>query len=306
MPNHTFRRFLSLLFTCYFLFSCLLLSSFAEEPGGTGTEPAEEVTMPVTEPTEETTEPVTEPTKETTEPVTEPTEETTEPATEPTEAVTEPVTEPSEPATQPTVDSGDSATEPTIPNILPISETPELAGPNLYFGQLHAHIDTDALQNLFLNASRKENMDFCAVAPYSDSFDTSSGRLSDCTADSVWTSGKTAAAAATTSDFTGIFGFEMNWPEQMQIGHISVFNTPGFRSWKPDAYGNPTKLLQAFYEELAAVPDAIVQWNHPGNQYGTFFSFNYFTPAADTVISLLEVANSQATTAAGYLDGYQH
>ena len=165
MPNHTFRRFLSLLFTCYFLFSCLLLSSFAEEPGGTDTEPTEEVTMPVTEPTEETTEPVTEPTEETTEPATEPTEETTEPVTEPTEAVTEPVTEPSEPETQPTEESGDSATEPTIPNILPISETPELTGPNLYFGQLHAHLDTDTLQNLFLNASRKENMDFCAVAP---------------------------------------------------------------------------------------------------------------------------------------------
>lgn len=31
----------------------------------------------------------------------------------------------------------------------------------------------------------------------------------------------------TGEDFVGLFGFEMTWPEDKQLGHISTFNTPG-------------------------------------------------------------------------------
>lgn len=288
----TLRCYLSLLLACSILLSLLPVSAVAGESATAATE----FTEPAPEPTVPSTDPVTEPT----EPTTEPTVAPTDPATESTVAPTEPVTEPTVPPTEP-------ATEPTTP--APFHE--RLKNPGLQFGQLHAHTgtagETASIETLFQAAARAGNLDFFAVTEYSDSFpDPSSGSLSENTTDPKWTAGKAAAAAATTGEFTGFFGFEMNWPEQMQIGHISVFNTPGFQSWLPDAYGNPTKILKTFYDTLASVPGAIGQWNHPGNQYGTFFAFDNYSESADQVIHLLEVANSEATTAAGYLDGYRY
>ena len=299
MISPILRRYLSLLLTCLMILSFLPVSSVAEESATTATE----FTEPVTEPTVPTGEPVTEPTI----PFTEPTIPPTEPATEPTEAPTEPVTEPTAPETEPATEPTEPATEPTIPE--PIAERPK--NPSLQFGQLHAHTgtasETTTVETLFQAASQAGNLDFYAVTEYSDSFDNPlSGSLSENTSDPKWIAGKAAAAAAATGEFAGLFGFEMNWPEQMQIGHISVFNTPGFQSWRPDAYGNPTKVLKAFYDAMVSVPGAIGQWNHPGNQYGTFFAFDHYSESADQVIHLLEVTNSGATTATGYLDGYQY
>ena len=264
----------------------------------TFTEPASEPTEPSSEPTEIPTEPVSEPTEATTEPVSEPTEAPTEPVTEPTEAPIEPASEPTEEPTEP-------PTEPTEPE-----EEPLPGNPSLRFGQLHIHTGTadecTTVQTLFQTASQSRNLDFFAVTEYGDSFDAGySGMLSDAGADPLWSAGKAAAAAVTTENFTGIFGFEMNWPERMQIGHISVFNTPGFQSWLPDAYGNPVRILEDFYSTASALPGAIGQWNHPGNQYGTFFGFDHYSEAADNFLQLLEVAGSASSTG-GYLNGYQY
>lgn len=297
MINPTLRRYLSLLLTCLMILSFLPVSSVAEESATTATEPTVPFTEPVAEPTMPPTEPVTEPTVPPTEPVTEPTAPPTEPVTEPTVPPTEPVAEPTAPPTEP-------ITEPTEPTI-PLSVNARSKNPGLQFGHLHAHTGT-SIETLFQAAAQTGSLDFCAVTEYSDSFGTPAGSLSENVPDPKWTAGKTAAAAASTGTFTGFFGFEMNWPEQMQIGHISVFNTPGFQSWRSDAYGNPVNVLKAFYDTMASVPGAIGQWNHPGNQYGTFFAFDHYSQSADQVIHLLEVANSEATTAAGYLDGYQY
>ena len=325
--SHNLQRYLSLLLSCFIFLSCLSVRVIAEEsdtmvtdpteastepssePTEVSTEPSSEPTEaptePSSEPTEAPTEPSSEPTETPTEPSSEPTETPTEPSSEPTEAPTEPSSEPTEAPTEPTEEPTEPPTEPTVP------EEPLPKNPSLRFGQLHAHTGTAhesaTVQTLFQTAAQSGNLDFFAVTEYGDSFDAAcSGTLSEASADPKWTSGKAAAAAVTTETFAGIFGFEMNWPERMQIGHISVFNTPGYQSWLPDAYGNPARMLKDFYAAASALPGAIGQWNHPGNQYGTFFGFENYTEAADNFLQLLEVANSASTTAAGYLSGYQY
>lgn len=293
------RRYLSLLLTCLIVLSFLPVSTVAEESAITATEP----TVPFTEP-------VTEPTVPPTMLATEPTVPPTEPAAEPAVPPTEPVAEPTVPTTEPTTEPTEVPTEPAADLTISTSVNARSKHPGLHFGQLHAHTCTDgktpSIETLFQTASHTDSMDFFAVTEYCDSFDMPAGSLSENAIDPKWTAGKAAATAASTGAFTGFFGFEMNWPEQMQIGHISVFNTPGFQSWRPDAYGNPVNVLKALYDAMASVPDAIGQWNHPGNQYGTFFAFDHYSLSADQVIHLLEVANSGSTTAAGYLDGYQY
>lgn len=307
MPRPVLQRFLSALLLFSFLLSGLIPAAFADEilpeESQTYSEP--------TEATEESTEP-TQPPTEATEPPTEATEAPSEPPSEPTEETTQPATEPTDPTIPALPEEPTEATKPTGPfRILPIEEESEESGPQLYFGQLHAHSSISGSQETaqaLFTAAASAGMDFFAVTDLSDGFDNAASASLGENASLVsqsWASGKAAAAAAG-KNCTGLFGFEMNWPEQMQIGHISVFHTPGFRSWEADAYKNPAKVLKDFYGELAALPGAIGQWNHPGTQYGTFFGFDHYSAEADAVITLMEVAYTQASTAAEYLSGYQY
>ena len=313
MINHTLRHSLSLLLALLIILSCVPATAIAEDTP----EQAAECTGPETEVTKT---PETEATQESSMPATEATEEPAKPETEVTEALTEPETaateEPSRPETEITEEthlSTESATEPTQPvitRVLPAGDDPEPKGPGLYFGRLHAHSDpvsgADSVTDLFRQAAQTDNMDFFAVTDHSDSFDNaSSGQLSDGSASLYWAAGKTAAEAVTGRDFVGIYGFEMSWPERMQIGHISIFSTTGFLSWNQLPYDRQESALETFYESLSSVTGIIGQWNHPGNQYGTFSDFVHYSPGTDRIMQLLEVARIPDLAApSGYRDGY--
>ena len=179
-------------------------------------------------------------------------------------------------------------------NNLTIQEEPEISGPGLYFGLLHAHSgisdDTIPAEDLFASAAQMPGLDFFAVTDHSDSFDnhkTGAIGTDGSTVSADWTSGKAAAAAVTGTSFVGIYGYEMSWPANMQIGHISTFCTPGFQSWQQDAYRKYNGALQHYYRALSSVPNSISQFNHPGTQYGTFLDFAY-SETADRAVTLLE------------------
>ena len=176
---------------------------------------------------------------------------------------------------------------------LPIQEEPAFSGPGLYFGSLHAHSSISdgaaSIEDIFSTASQIPGLDFLAVTDHSDSFDTHlEGSIgSDGTTVSTgWASGKAAAAAVTSASFVGIYGYEMSWPANMQIGHISTFCTPGFQSWQQEAYNKYNGALKNYYDALSSVPESISQFNHPGTQYGTFLDFEY-SEAADRAVALL-------------------
>lgn len=180
---------------------------------------------------------------------------------------------------------------------------------NLYFGQLHAHTDISngagSVEEAFQYASQVDGLDFFAVTDHSDSFDNADmGAIdadgADISAD--WAAGKQAAASVTNGDFVGLFGFEMTWPEDKQLGHISTFNTPGWQTRDQEAFTNVTAALENYYKALTSVPGSVSQFNHPDDIHGDFERFDHYSPQYDAVVSLLEVAGEDGVVDCGYYD----
>lgn len=180
---------------------------------------------------------------------------------------------------------------------------------NLYFGQLHAHTDISngagSVEEAFQYASQVDGLDFFAVTDHSDSFDNADmGAIdadgADISAD--WAAGKQAAASVTNGDFVGLFGFEMTWPEDKQLGHISTFNTPGWQTRDQADFENVPTALENYYKALTAVPGSVSQFNHPDTVHGDFERFDHYSPQYDAVVSLLEVAGEDGVVDCEYYD----
>ena len=180
---------------------------------------------------------------------------------------------------------------------------------NLYFGQLHAHTDISngagSVEEAFQYASQVDGLDFFAVTDHSDSFDNADmGAIdadgADISAD--WAAGKQAAASVTNGDFVGLFGFEMTWPEDKQLGHISTFNTPGWQTRDQADFENVPTALENYYKALASVPGSVSQFNHPDTVHGDFERFDHYSPQYDAAVSLLEVAGEDGAVDCEYYD----
>ena len=180
---------------------------------------------------------------------------------------------------------------------------------NLYFGQLHAHTDISdgdgSVEDAFQYASQVDGLDFFAVTDHSDSFDNADmGAIdadgADISAD--WAAGKQAAASVTNGDFVGLFGFEMTWPEDKQLGHISTFNTPGWQTRDQADFENVPTALENYYKTLASVPGSVSQFNHPDTVHGDFERFDHYSPQYDAAVSLLEVAGEDGVVDCEYYD----
>ena len=192
-----------------------------------------------------------------------------------------------------------------------------LDGYSLYFGQLHSHTNISdgagSVTEAFEHASNVENLDFLAVTDHSNSFDNESDPSVDLGTDltdvsSEWKEGHDAAAAITTDDFVGIYGFEMTWSDG--FGHINTFNTPGFESRSNSEFGNrsgSTEGYQNYYDRLVEVESSLSQFNHPGTTFGDFQDFAFYTPQVDQRITLIEVGNGEgAIGSSGYFPSYEY
>lgn len=180
---------------------------------------------------------------------------------------------------------------------------------NVYFGQLHAHTNlsdgTGSVEEAFVYASKVENLDFFAVTDHSDSFDNADAGAIGADGRSIstgWAAGKQAAASVTNEDFVGLFGFEMTWPEDKQLGHISTFNTPGWKTRDQEDFENVPTALEHYYKALTTVPGSVSQFNHPDIIHGDFERFDHYSPQYDAVISLLEVAGEDGVVDCAYYD----
>ena len=178
--------------------------------------------------------------------------------------------------------------------VLPLTE-PESPGPGLYFGLLHSHSSlsdgTSSAEALFAAAAEKANLDFFAVTDFSDSLDhhlSADIGIDGSSVSADWAAGKAAAANATTGSFIGLFSYEMDWPRQMKLGHISTFGTPGFLSTQRPGLQTYDTALQNYYSAIASIPGSVSQFSHPGNTFGTFRNFSYDI-AADRSVTMLEI-----------------
>lgn len=143
------------------------------------------------------------------------------------------------------------------------------------------------------------------MTDHSDSFDNADmGAIdadgADISAD--WAAGKQAAASVTNGDFVGLFGFEMTWPEDKQLGHISTFNTPGWQTRDQADFENVPTALENYYKALTAVPGSVSQFNHPDTVHGDFERFDHYSPQYDAAVSLLEVAGEDGVVDCEYYD----
>ena len=180
---------------------------------------------------------------------------------------------------------------------------------NVYFGQLHAHTNlsdgTGSVEEAFDYASKVEDLDFFAVTDHSDSFDNADAGAIGADGRSIsadWAAGKQAAASVTNGNFVGLFGFEMTWPEDKQLGHISTFNTPGWQTRDQADFENVPTALEHYYKALTTVPGSVSQFNHPDIIHGDFERFDHYSPQYDAVISLLEVAGEDGVVDCAYYD----
>lgn len=106
----------------------------------------------------------------------------------------------------------------------------------------------------------------------------------------------------TNGDFVGLFGFEMTWPEDKQLGHISTFNTPGWQTRDQADFENVPTALENYYKALASVPGSVSQFNHPDDIHGDFERFDHYSPQYDAAVSLLEVAGEDGVVDCEYYD----
>ena len=178
---------------------------------------------------------------------------------------------------------------------------------NVYFGQLHAHTNlsdgTGSVEEAFDYASKVENLDFFAVTDHSDSFDNADAGAIGADGRSIsadWAAGKQAAASVTNGNFVGLFGFEMTWPEDKQLGHISTFNTPGWQTRDQEDFENVPTALEHYYKALTTVPGSVSQFNHPDIIHGDFERFDHYSPEYDEAVSLLEVAGEDGAVDCEY------
>lgn len=178
---------------------------------------------------------------------------------------------------------------------------------NIYFGQLHAHTNlsdgTGSVEEAFDHASKVEDLDFFAVTDHSDSFDNADAGAIGADGRSIsadWAAGKQAAASVTNEDFVGLFGFEMTWPEDKQLGHISTFNTPGWQTRDQEDFENVPTALENYYKALTTVPGSVSQFNHPDIIHGDFERFDHYSPEYDEAISLLEIAGEDGAVDCEY------
>ncbi len=178
---------------------------------------------------------------------------------------------------------------------------------NVYFGQLHAHTNlsdgTGSVEKAFDHASKVENLDFFAITDHSDSFDNAdAGEIAKDGAgiSADWAAGKQAAASVTNEDFVGLFGFEMTWPEDKKLGHISTFNTPGWQTRDQADFENVPTALEHYYKALTTVPGSVSQFNHPDIIHGDFERFDHYSPEYDEAISLLEIAGEDGAVDCEY------
>ena len=187
---------------------------------------------------------------------------------------------------------GQTPVEPTDPDDESKPNLPECPY-NLYFGQLHAHTALSDgygdVNDAFQYASQVKNLDFFAVTDHSDSFDNAEAGSMGADASTVsqaWAKGKAAAQNVTGPDFVGIFGYEMSWQDNLYLGHIGTFATPGFQTREQESF----ETLEPYYEALTGVASSIGQFNHPGLNYADFQHFGHYDPRYDQQMNLLEVA----------------
>lgn len=161
-------------------------------------------------------------------------------------------------------------------------------GYNWFGGQLHSHTgysDGKSTPAVAYSTAKTNRADFFAVTDHAEQFDNPDNWA----ASTEWADLRTQAGKATVPyRYSGIAGWEISptvptgwW------GHSNVFNTEWFYT-----RDQLNKSLYELFDQLAKVPEAVFQFNHPGYYWGDAQDFKYYNQAADDQACLIEQINS--------------
>jgi hypothetical protein len=157
---------------------------------------------------------------------------------------------------------------------------------NIYFGQIHSHSAYSDGQGTpdqaYTWARDMGHADFFSLTDHSNHFDS----------DLDWENSQKWADLKAVADkynvdgqFTAFGGYEMTWgAKSAWWGHMNTFNTDWFES-----SNNLAVNLPEYYKKLIESPGSISQFNHPGDAFGDFEGFGYYSEEADNAIPLFEI-----------------
>lgn len=154
---------------------------------------------------------------------------------------------------------------------------------NLYCGEIHSHTSVSdgkgTTEEAYIYARDRGGVDFFAVTDHSYNNVMSSYLNSQIAiADSFNVPGK----------FVTLYGYELTYfADSGYYGHLNILNIKDFIT--------NSKKLTSVYSQVSVTPGAFIQFNHPGYSWGTFCDFDYYSPAADSAVCLIEVLNPSFT-----------
>jgi hypothetical protein len=161
---------------------------------------------------------------------------------------------------------------------------------HFYFGDLHNHTadsDGSGTPAQAYAAARAAGADYLAVTDHTD-WDWPLG-------DARWQAQRAAAAAATTSHFAALNGYEVTMP----WGHVNVYDPVAMPTdAEAEALENGTPA--SLYDWLVLHPGSVAQWNHPTWKSNEFDGFAYLTPERRAAVAAIEVMNEVFTYEASY------
>jgi len=163
---------------------------------------------------------------------------------------------------------------------------------NLYFGDLHTHTSySDGYENSTpwqaYAAAIAAGADYMAVTDHIAVWNAYNRWVAS---PEQWSDIQAAAAHYTSKQFVAMAGYEA-WMLG-DLGEFNVYNTPEV---PPGPLGDRQYRLQNFYDWLPTQPGAVAQFNHPLYVSDNFQSFNYYTPARDAGMGIIEVYNDEFT-----------
>ena len=194
----------------------------------------------------------------------------------------------------------------------------------LYFGQLHSHTtysdgsgSLDAALEYVESLPESANVQFVAFTDHSNYFDSATAAnpedalndkslMTDASRE-LWEGYKAKVDGfnARQNKVVAIGGFEMTWSKGP--GHINTFNSDGLVSRNNAALNNKSSDagMKLYYETINK-GESLNQFNHPGDTFGNFSDFSYWSEETDEHMFLVEVGNGEGQVGAGgYFPSYE-
>ncbi len=148
---------------------------------------------------------------------------------------------------------------------------------NLYSGEVHAHTsDSDGESTVdaaYKYARDTAKLDFFAITDHSDSFKNEVYQNKHLpNADKYNEPGV----------FAALYGYEQTYNHSTGFfGHLNTLNYGSLTSKKTG--------LEKYYDIMAADPNSVVMFNHPGYKWGNFLEYGLYSEKYDAVIDLAEI-----------------